>query len=188
MVDHLLDRAATENHGVAYIYFNYKEHDLQKPKDILASILKQLICQIHDLGIPKEIGDLYDTLECRKIKPTFERLYGILLVVIKSFPQTFVVCDALDECDQKSRRQLLQLFHRMAKDCINLFITSRDYPEDIQDSLRDSVKLELLANDEDIASYIEQKIDENARAKRLITEGQVKGMIISELTKYAKGM
>lgn len=55
--------------------------------------------------------------------------------------------DALDECDQKSRRRkLLSLFHRMGDDDINLFITSRQHLEDIQDSLPHSAKVKIRAN------------------------------------------
>jgi hypothetical protein len=53
----------------------------------------------------------------------------------------------------------------MGDDGASLFLTSREYPEDIQSSLDDkSTKLKLSANDQDIHNYIEQKIEENPRA------------------------
>lgn len=171
---------------MAYIYFDFNEQDQQQPERCLASLVKQLVCQIQHL--PKEIEELYDTLGSKQKSPTLEELYTALFVVAKQFPKTFIICDALDECDLKSQRtRLLPLFHRMGGDGMKLFLTSRDYPEDIQDSLHNSAKLRLFAKEEDIASYVERKIDENHRAKRLM-DGNCKKKIISELIDCAKGM
>lgn len=187
MIDYLEEKASVENFGVAYIYFNYKEQDQQRPVHVLASLVKQLACQIQNL--PKEIDDLRSKLAPRQKRPTLEELYTVLLVLTKSFSRTFVICDALDECDPEAqRRRLLPLFHRMGKDGLSLFLTSREHPEDIQHSFGQSAKVKLSAQDEDIARYIEQKIAENPRAKRLIGQGNHKDKIISELTKCAKGM
>lgn len=158
VIDDLQHRALTENYAVAYIYFNYKEQEQQGPNLVIAILVKQLACQIRHL--PKDMEDLYDKLKHRQKIPTFEDLYGILrlLATTKSFVQTFIICDALDECGQEAQRKvLLPLFHRMGKDGMNLFLTSREYPEDIQYSLRDSAKIKLWAKDEDIAFYIEQR-------------------------------
>lgn len=46
MVDHFLEQASTESYGVAYIYFNFKEQNQQRPVDFLGSLVKQLACQI----------------------------------------------------------------------------------------------------------------------------------------------
>lgn len=191
VIDYLQDKAPTSSYGVAYIYFHFKEQEQQKPVYVLASLVKQLACQMQWQHLPKDIGDLHDKLEPQKKNPTLEDLYTILLAIIKlkSFVQTWVICDALDECDPKfQRRELLPLFHRMADDGINVFLTSREYPEDIQNSFQKSVKLKLWAKAEDIANYVQQKIDENSRAKRLVGQGGCKDSIITGLTDCAKGM
>lgn len=78
----------------------------------------------------------------------------------------------------------------MVKHGINVFISSRQHPEDISDSFQNSPKMKLWARDEDIKSYIEHKIDESPRARRLIVQGpsNLKDKIVSELTDCAKGM
>lgn len=93
---------------MAYIYFDYKELGNQEPTSVLASLVKQLANQTRHL--PTEIEELYKKLKEEGRGPTFEELYSALLTV-KSFPRTFVACDALDECGQKSRMNLLPLFH-----------------------------------------------------------------------------
>lgn len=125
MIDNLPDKAPTENYGVAYVYFNYKEQAKQRPVHILASLVKQFTYQISHL--PSEIEDMYTNLEPQGKSPTLKGLYATLLVVTstKYFSQAFVVCDALDECDQESQReQLLPLLNGMGESGINLFITS----------------------------------------------------------------
>lgn len=189
MIDHLQGKAQTESYGVAYIYFNYKEQDRQSLVHVLSSLVKQFACQIPYL--PKEIEGLYGRLEPQQQRPTPEELYETLVKVtgVTYFARTFVVCDALDECDQESqRRQLLPLFHRMGGNGISLLLTSREYPEDIQHSLRDSAKMRLRAQDEDITNYIKRKIAENPRADRLIAQSGCKDRVVSKLVECANGM
>lgn len=172
---------------MVYIYFNHKEQDQQKPIHVLSSFLKQLSCQSPSL--PKAVRDLHNRIESKQERPTLEDLYTALVLVAGSFSQTFVVCDALDECDfETQRKDLLPLFHRMESVGIRLFLTSREHPEDIQDSLQSSPKVELSAKNEDIKIYIEQKIDENPRARRLISQGNCKDRIIEQLQQSANGM
>lgn len=101
----------------------------------------------------------------------------------------FIVFDALDECDEDSQRaKLLPLFHQMADVGAGLFITSRQHPEDIQESFKEVVKIELSAKSDDIKSYREERIEQNARAKRLVHDGKFGDHIVSQLTKCANGM
>lgn len=187
VIDFLREQAPAENYGVAHIYFNYKEQKQQRPIDVLASFVKQLAFQLKDL--PQEIRNLH--IKCTEAgeRPTFEELYTVLITTHKSYAQTFFVCDALDECDQRSqRRELLSLFHCMGENGMSVFMTSRQHPEDIQDSFRKSAKIELQAKEEDMRRYIEQKINDNPRAKRLVRQGKCQDKIIAELTGCAKGM
>lgn len=98
----------------------------------------------------------------------------------------FLVFDALDECDQ--RKGLLPLLHRMGKGGANLFVTSRQHPEDIQASFHSSAKIKLSAQDNDIRIYIEQKISEHSRARRLVQQARCQDKIVSELIDCAQGM
>lgn len=118
-----------------------------------------------------------------------EELYTALVVTSKSFSRVLFVFDALDECEQKiQRKELLPLFHRMGKDGISLFLTSRQHPEDIQESFSGITKIELTAKEKDIQSYIQTRIEENPRTKRLVRQGGCEERIISELIDCAKGM
>lgn len=185
VIDHF--ESHTE-YGVAHIYFDYKEQDQQTPAYVLASLVKQLARQIPQL--PAAIDALYDKIVGEDRRPTPSELYATLLVVARLFPRVFIILDALDECHPESqRKELLPLFHCMGRDGMNLFLTSRPHSEDIQVSLGGfTVKVELSASEEDLASYIEGKINEHPRAKRLVQLSKCKERIISDLVNCAKGM
>lgn len=188
VIDNLLENAM-ERYGVAYIYFQHDKQDQQRPVDVFSSLIKQLLCQIPN--IPAEIEQLYDKLKHQQKQPTVGDLRAALMALTKSFSRTFIICDALDECNQEARRrEFLPFFKQMAHEAgMNLFLTSREHPEDIHHFLNGSaLKIRILANEEDIACYIEQKIDENTRAKRFVQQAQCKDRIISCLTDCAKGM
>lgn len=70
----------------------------------------------------------------------------------------------------------------------NIFVTSRPYPEDIQESFKGVPKIKILAKEGDIKTYIEQKIGKNGRAKRLIQRAQCQDEIISEVIHCADGV
>lgn len=71
---------------------------------------------------------------------------------------------------------------------MKLFLTSREHPEDVQISFGEIAKMKIWAKDGDVASYIEQKISEYPRARSLVSQGNYRDKIISELTECAKGM
>lgn len=185
VIDYLQAKAPIENYGIAYIYFDYKEQSLQTPINVLASLVKQLVSQIP--YVPTEVEVWHGNIGYRA--PTYEDLYTGLLATLKSFTRVFFVFDALDECDQITQREgLLPLFQRMGKSGINLFLTSREYPDDIRHSLRNAAKIELVPKNEDITAYIESKIDGNIRASRLVQQGQLKDKVLSEVLDCSKGM
>lgn len=189
VIDHLETLAKSNNYGMAYVYFDYKEQDQQRPLRVLASLVKQLACRVPAPHLPTEIEALYDNLSKEKKNPTLEQLYTTLIATSRSFERVFFVFDALDECDEENQRmELLPLLHRMGNDNINVFLTSRKYPEDIQDSLGDGPRIELAAHEQDIRKYVEERINQYPRAKRLFRQGKCKETIISGLVDCAKGM
>lgn len=156
---------------------------------VLASLVRQLAAQINHL--PAEIGKLYDKLEVRSKKPLMEELYAALVATFKSFDQVFLVFDALDEYDPKTqRKEPLPLFHRMVESGANLFVASRQHPEDIQESFRvhGSAMIELSPREDDIAVYIRQRIDEDPWTTRLIKQPNCKENLVSELISSSQGM
>lgn len=167
VIDHLQSKAVTENYGIAYIYFDYKEHDGQTPMQVFSSMVKQLAQQLDDL--PTELGRLYRELENHGRRPLIEDLLRIVCSFKKSFNCLFLVFDAMDECNEQSqRRRLLPLFHRLRDRGARIFVTSRPHPEDLQRSFRDVPQIELAATDADITTYVLGRIAESPRIQGFI--------------------
>jgi hypothetical protein len=116
VIDHLSNyhlEASKINAGVAHIYFNYKQQASQGLSNILGSLIKQLCQQLPQ--VPKSLPHLENiTKEGRT--PSLEELFIALTETSKAFVQTFIVFDALDECDRETQRQtLLPMIHRMGR-------------------------------------------------------------------------
>lgn len=157
------------------------------PVHTLSCLVKQLAIQAPHL--PVAVEKLYERLDSEGKRPNLKELYSVLISTFGSFDRVFLIFDALDECEQKTqRKELLPLFHRMGSDGASLFLTSRQHPEDIQESFKEVFKLQLSARAEDIRSYIQEKISKNSRAKRLVQRGKCEDKIVSELTRCADGM
>lgn len=187
VIDHLLDCRSDANYGVAYFYFSYNEQESQGVENVLASLVKQLCDQLPKL--PVHLKMLNKKLTVDERSATNEELYSALIETSSSFIQTFIILDALDECDQKNQREnLLPTFHRLGESGIRMFLTSRRYPDDIQDTCCDMPCLEIIAHEDDIRSYIYQRIDVNPRAKRMIPGGELEDEIITGLVNAAGGM
>lgn len=183
MIDHL--RRLTPGYGVAYIYFDYKDEQQHKPTRVLASLAKQLICQIPQT--PLQIIELQANLQKEERTPTFEELYSAFTVTLVSFPRVFLAFDALDECKPDDQRKLLPLFERMKEDGFNIFLTSRPYSANIHLSLVHAEHIEILANEEDIKFYLEEKLNENPQAKLLFQKAKCDD-ITSNLMACTQGM
>lgn len=169
------------------MYFDYKNQ--QTLVNILASLVKQLAYQIADL--PAELEDLYSKRGHEGKRPTGEELYATLLGTTNSFAKVFLVFDAVDEYSQEDldqRGELLELFRRVEEYGINIFLTSRPHPEDIQDSLGDATRIEILANKDDIRIYIQEKFNKSPRVKRLVMQSKLYDRAVSELIDCAQGM
>jgi hypothetical protein len=172
--------------GVAHIYFNYKEQGSQGLYNILGSLIKQLCQQLPRLA---ESPPHLENLIRNGRTPSQEELFIALVETSKSFVQTFIVFDALDECDRRTQRQtLLPMIHRMGEEGFHVFLSSRRYADDIEDSFRNAPSIEIIAYEDDIKSYINAKIDADPPAKRRIQEGGLYDKVISHIIRAAGGM
>ncbi|KAG0127725.1 hypothetical protein HOY82DRAFT_624539, partial [Tuber indicum] len=156
VIDHLED--VTES-GVAYIYFNYQ--DQQSPTRIVASIVKQLLCKLPSkTPFPEMVNDLHSKLAPDK-KASQDQLRSVLSGVVSLFPGVFLVFDAIDECEEGLRTQILSLLLWMKTlgEKVFLFIISRPLA-DLKDVLTDAIEVKLSAHPEDISAYLEARIEQ----------------------------
>jgi hypothetical protein len=151
-IDHLLNTMQHSTHGVAYVYCNYKARDEQDVCTMLTAIMKQLV-----LGRPsaiEHIERLHQKHANRGTKPSLDEITNALQDVLAHYPYVCVVIDALDECQNTTRRQFLaKLRDLQAGRDIRLMLTARFIP-DIEDAFRAVLTLEVRASREDVKRFI----------------------------------
>jgi hypothetical protein len=188
VIDHLSKYHPEDSNsvGVAHIYFNYKEQGSQRLSNILGSLIKQL-CQ--QLPQPSRHLPQLENLASGGRTPSEEEIYLALFETSNSFSQIFLVFDALDECDRETQREaLLPMLHRMGENGFRVFMTSRRYADDIEERFRNVSSIEIVAHDDDIKSYIYERMDVYPAAKQMIQDSKLEDEVFSRLVKAAGGM
>jgi hypothetical protein len=74
--------------------------------------------------------------------------------VLAQYPHVYIVVDALDECQNETRRQLCSKLLDLQKGAdMRLMVTSRFVP-DVEDAFRLASRLEVEASDEDVKQFV----------------------------------
>ncbi|KAL9045455.1 MAG: hypothetical protein Q9214_001501 [Letrouitia sp. 1 TL-2023] len=157
VVDYLVQRKKNfqGNFGLAHIYCTYKEQQNQTAEKLLSRLLQQLLQQIG--VIPKNIEAVYEDHVKAETRLGREESLAILRSVTASFAQVFIVIDALDECEPAVLNGFIRPLIKLPD--IRIMVTSRDLPH-IEHYFSSSRRLEIRANEADIRSYAEDRIDE----------------------------
>lgn len=144
--------------AIAYLYCNFRQSQEQKPIDLLSSVLKQLIQERADLAI--NLKDLHRAHKAQKTRPSFVEVSKALQDTISKFSKTFLIVDALDECQLSNgnwREFLSELFEIQTMTSTNIFATSRFNPE-IRNEFQGSISLEIRASSDDVQKYLEGQV------------------------------
>lgn len=189
VIDDLLNRYQSDpNVGIAYIYLNFRQQEVQKLPHLLSSLLKQLLYKRPTL--PESIRELHDEHTVKGTRPSIAELSAALNAVAASYKSVFLVIDALDECRvadgcrQEFINQLLSL--QMQKGVgSSLFVTSRFIPE-ITEHFDDCLTLHIRASDEDVQKYVDSNLSRLSRCVR--DDKELQGEIKREIVKCVDGM
>ncbi|KAF8465532.1 hypothetical protein BDZ91DRAFT_820130, partial [Kalaharituber pfeilii] len=150
--------------GITFLYCDYRDKKEQTLVHILGSFVKQLALQCTHAGIqlPEVVQSTYKTAQKSQIR--LDRGTGIILM--KSFVQelgsTFILIDALDELQDTTRTEFLQVIDDIMhlKTNLHIFFTARPHvQEEINRHLSIEMKtLTIVAHEEDIRAYLVHKI------------------------------
>jgi inner membrane protein involved in colicin E2 resistance len=89
---------------------------------------------------------------------------------------------------ERSKGNLLPMLHRMGENGFRVFMTSRRYADDIEERFRNVPSIEIVAHDDDIKSYIYERLDAYPSAKRMIKVAGLEDEVVSRLARAAGGM
>ena len=141
--------------GIAYIYCNFRQQQEQKPEDLLASLLKQLV-QEQPL-IPEKVKSFYELHKNKRTRPSLDEISQVLHFVVADYSRAFIIIDALDECqvsDGGRRRLLSEILNLQDKTGASFYATSRFIPE-IRKEFEGNVSLKIRASNKDVRRYLD---------------------------------
>ncbi|RPB27788.1 hypothetical protein L211DRAFT_802384, partial [Terfezia boudieri ATCC MYA-4762] len=169
---------------VAFFYCKRDEADRRDREKVLRSLIKQLACpptpsdSIETAGHARICADALEAYNRAQKDPSphcqlnFEASLNLFGLLIECFKHPAVLLDALDECSEEVRGQLLRgllSVIKKAKRPFKVLISSR-HNLDIENYLRDlpHVCIEARDNAQDIENYVRQQLISRVEDKRLL--------------------
>ncbi|KAL8812638.1 MAG: hypothetical protein Q9200_000866 [Gallowayella weberi] len=153
--------------GVAAVYCNFKEREIQGLQNLLAGACAQLI-QGSTHPLPDDLTSLHKRHHTSGTKPGLDEVNHIFDVVVRRHSTVFVVIDALDECSERVRDAIVTRLNCLP-DSVRFLITTRPIGE-ITDRFPNSPKIEIRATNTDLMSYITSRIANSTRLSSLIRD------------------
>jgi hypothetical protein len=121
----------------------------------------------------------------------FTECETLLLKLIQTYSHTTLVLDALDECHDETRKQLIELFNRLLSNANNLkiFISSRR-DDDIKFRLekKSNIGIEATDNHDDISKFVAEAIEKVQNDRRNRIPAGLQQQIIDTLLTKSQGM
>jgi hypothetical protein len=90
--------------------------------------------------------------------------------------------DALDECGDTQRPQIVSLIRQLSDAPFSIFATGRDYHETVQELFESTPMVEIQAHNDDIRNFITVKLNEDGKTKQGLRE-----LILNSLLTKAQG-
>ncbi|KAF7506984.1 hypothetical protein GJ744_011008 [Endocarpon pusillum] len=173
--------------GIAYLYCDFRRKGEQKPINLLASLLKQLI--LNQPKMPPGVERLYENHLAKQTRPLLGEILTELHFVASTYSKSFIIVDALDECSisEGGRQEFIsELLNLQAKARSNIFVTSRINPQIARELRTGYTRLEVRASDADVRKYLESQVHRLPAFVQRSTEVQKE--IKNGITNAVRGM
>ena len=169
VIDSLCDQAKEEDIAVTGLYYDFFAQQEQTITNVMGAILRQLVGRGE---IPKDIHEAFQEgkKEFGGRGLRLADLMGMLKTATTSPRQVFICIDALDECLPKHLPELLKSLRDIVRDSptTRIFLTGRPHVrEDIQKYFTTAVVMLISPNTDDIRSYLEMRLDEDANPEAM---------------------
>ncbi|KAI9799527.1 MAG: hypothetical protein M1826_005486 [Phylliscum demangeonii] len=172
----------------AYFYFDFNSPETQRHDILLRSLALQLLerCAV----TPRELEKLYSSHQLGEQPPAVHDLTTILRSLVERFPQTYIIVDALDECDDwDGLLDVIKDIVGLKMSSLHLLVTSRKEKkiEECFHALQPVlIPLQRSQIDGDIRLYVHQCLLTTAELK--IWPAPVQHEMEEALVNGAKGM
>jgi hypothetical protein len=168
--------------AVVFFYFKYTDHVT------LVQVLEALLAQLASvrLSTHQSIHALEDHW-AKRTRPSRDQLLSALQQEISSYSHAYIVVDALDELHEDLLHDFVDLIRTFPSPA-HILITSRDIPS-ISALFPDDDHLDILADDSDMRTYIENQISKQGMLNRQVNmHPPIKEQVIAGVIEKARGM
>ncbi|KAL8995931.1 MAG: hypothetical protein Q9169_004432 [Polycauliona sp. 2 TL-2023] len=148
-------RKSSSSIGVAAIYCNFKEKEMQTSHNLQAGACAQLI-QDSMQPLPGNLTTLHKRHSKSATRPSWEEINQIFESVASSYHTIYVVVDAIDECSEETRIAIIKGMAALP-DKVRILITTRPIHE-ITRLFPSSPKIEIRATDFDLTKFLAAKL------------------------------
>jgi len=183
VVDRLCDKVKEQNTAVACFYVDFAAREEQSPTNMLGSLLKQIVGGLEK--IPDEIRETFQEYK-KVIGGRGLRVPEILemLQTVTSLRRTFICVDALDECVERHRPEVLDSLKQILEKSPNtrIFLTGRWHIRgEIDEHLGGRAEiLSIKLNYNDTAEYIRMRLSKDT--SRNAMDSGLEAEIIKSIT------
>jgi len=183
VVDKLCDTARERNIAVSCFYVDFAAREEQSPTNILGSLLKQIVDGLE--RIPDEISRMFKehkgVIGGRGLRvPEIVKL----LQNVTSLRPTFICVDAMDECVEKHRPEVLDSLQQIINKSPNtrIFLTGRWHIRGEVDRHLSgrAIVLSIKPNGDDIVGYVRMRLSKDTSLERM--DGGLEDEIIKGIT------
>jgi hypothetical protein len=159
---------------------------------MICSLITQLSTQC--TSTPKALEMLFSSKMNGKQQPTATELLVTLRQMVQGFSETFIILDALDECNE--REDLLTAIEEIIgwkTGKLHILATSRR-EKDIEEGIKhlvddkDEICIQSALVNRDISAYVHERLQTDRRLRRWQNEPEAKQEIEEVLMKKAGGM
>jgi hypothetical protein len=179
IIDHLSSTMKSKDTAIAWLYIDYREHDLQTMETLFTNILVQLFKQRGEISksMMKSLGFNWEGA-----KPTPAEYKFWLQEEIQKFKWTILIIDALDElCTTELCKQFINEL-RSLNPPIHLLGTSRSHldPHFLRD---DSIEIEIKPRKDDVILYIDCRLKNSQQLRNhVLADPSLKDLTIEMLS------
>jgi hypothetical protein len=192
VIDHIQDLLASssDHAGFAFFYCNRNDENRRDPLCVLQSYVRQLSTAVGSTEhIRKKLKMVSDQARRQGSHLGFEACKTQLMDSVNEYSQTVIILDALDECDQDSRWQLMQVMGDLVSKSgrpLKVFISSRP-DEDIKAQVSGKIiEIQAINNQGDIEKFVNAEIDKPRRWGPISAD--LRSEIVQVLCEGSEGM
>ena len=183
IVDKLCNMAGERKIGVSCFYVDFAAREKQSPTNILGSLLQQIVVGLGD--IPDEISR---TFQDHKKGIGGRKLQVVQIVkmlqIVTSLQPTFICVDALDECMEDHRNEILDSLRQILEKSPNtrIFLTGRRHIRgEIDRHLGErTTVLSIKPNNNDVVGYVRMRLSKDTSLDKM--DSGLEGEIIKGIT------